>query len=91
MIDILYDIHRLKVCQWAYGWSQDELISEIRKMISNKQWDYFFEQQRKEKESFNNLILEIRNNKFNFDICLKFPKENKHRSYGNKYIKRKFR
>lgn len=91
MIDISYDIHRLQVCQWAYNWSEDELILEMRKMISYKQCDYFFEQQRKEKDSLDNLILEIQNNQFNFDSFLKLPKKDKHRSYGNKYIKRKFR
>lgn len=88
MIYIGDDIYRLKICQWAYGWIDKELIFEINKMIDKKQWDYYFEQKAKEEKALNDLIFEIKNRP-NFDINL--LKEEKHRSYGNKYIKRKFR
>ena len=39
MIDIKDDIERLKICQWAYDWSKEELIYEINKMIDKKQWE----------------------------------------------------
>ncbi len=88
MIYIGDDIHRLKVYQWAYGWSDKVLAIEIQKMIQKKQWDYYFEQKEKEEKVLNDLIFEIKNRP-NFDINL--LKEDKTKSYGNKYIKRKYR
>ena len=88
MIDISYDIHRLEICQWAYGWNDKELIFEINKMIDKKQWDYYFEKKAKEEKVLNDLIFEISNRQI-FDINL--LKEERHRSYGNKYVKRKYR
>lgn len=88
MIDISYDIHRLKVCQWAYGWNDKELIFEINKMIDKKQWDYYFERKAKEEKFLNDLSFEISNRQtFNINLL----KEERHRSYGNKYVKRKYR
>lgn len=88
MIYIGDDIHRLKVCQWAYGWSDKELIFEINKMIDKKQWDYYFEQKEKEEKLLKELRFEI-NSRQTFNINL--LKEDKTKSYGNKYIKRKYR
>ncbi len=89
MIDIAEDIHRLKVCQWAYGWTDDELKFEIKKMITEKQQDYFFENERRTREATENLILELKAQK-TFDMAY-LLKEDKTKSYGNKYIKRKHR
>lgn len=64
MIDISYDIHRLKVCEWAY----------------------YFERKAKEEKVLNDLRFEISNRQtFNINLL----KEERHRSYGNKYVKRK--
>jgi len=89
MIDISEDIHKLIVCQWAYGWSQDELILEINKMIDKKQWEHYFKRKEEEERIVNDLIFEI-NSRQGFDISY-LLKEDKTKSYGNKYIKRKHR
>lgn len=91
MIDIQYifiNIHRLQVCQWAYNWSKEELNYQIRKMIIEKQWDDFFKRKKEEENTIKELIFEI-NNRQKFDISI--LKEEKNKSYGNKYIKRKYR
>ena len=88
MIDIKDDIERLKICQWAYDWSKEELIYEINKMIDKKQWEYYFDRKEKEEKAFNDLVLEIKNRP---SIDTYILKEEKNKSYGNKYIKRKYR
>lgn len=91
MIDVQYvfiNIHRLQVCQWAYGWSNKELNYQIRKMIIEKQWDEYFKQKEEQENTLNQLIFEIKNREeFNVNVL----KEEKTKSYGNKYIKRKYR
>lgn len=91
MIDIQYifiNIYRLQVCQWAYNWSEQELNYQIRKMIIEKQWDDFFKKKQEEENTLKELMFEI-NNRQKFDISI--LKEEKQKSYGNKYIKRKYR
>ena len=88
MIDIFYEIHRLEVCAWAYNWSDKELENKIRSRIIDYQIDNYFKREEERKESLNNLILEI-NNRECFNTYL--LKEEKTKSYGNKYIKRKYR
>lgn len=88
MIDIFYEIHRLEICAWAYGWSDEELKYQIRKMIIEKQWDDYFKQKEEQENTFNQLIFELKNRE-QFDINI--LKEEKAKSYGNKYIKRKHR
>lgn len=89
IINLTIDIHRLKVCQWAYGWTRDELIFEIKKMITEKQWDYFFEQKKRTEEIKQSLMLELQSK--NYIQTFYLLKEDKTKSYGNKYIKRKHR
>lgn len=75
MRDIYYEIYRSEVCAWAYDWSDKELQSKIRR----------------EKEStqiLDDLIFEIKN-RDSFNTCI--IKEEKNKTYGNKYIKRKYR
>ena len=88
MIDIYYEIHRLEVCAWAYGWSDKELANKINSRIFDYQLDNYFKREEERKQSLDNLILEIKN-RDSFNIC--FLKEEKNKSYGNKYIKRKYR
>ena len=88
MIDIFYEIHRLQVCAWAYEWSDKELESKIRSRIIDYQLHNYFKREEERKESLENLINEIKN-RDSFDICI--LKEEKNKTYGNKYIKRKHR
>lgn len=88
MIDIFYEIHRLQVCAWAYDWSDKELESKIRSRIIDYQVDSYFKREEEKKQSLDNLILEIKN-RDSFDIGI--LKEEKNKTYGNKYIKRKYR
>lgn len=88
MIDISDDIHRLQVCKWAYGWNNEELIFEINKMIDKKQREYCFEQKAKDEQILNDLMFEIKNRQ---NLNINILKEEKNKSYGNKYIKRKYR
>lgn len=88
MIDIFYEIHRLQVCAWAYRWSDKELENKIRSRIIDYQVDSYFKREEERKQSLDNLILEIKNRDY-FDICI--LKEEKTKTYGNKYIKRKYR
>ena len=88
MIDIYYEIHRLQVCAWAYSWTDKELENKIRSRIIDYQLENYFKREEERKQRLDNLILEI-NNRQNFDMYL--LKEEKTKSYGNKYIKRKYR
>ena len=87
-MDIYYEIYRLQVCAWAYNWSDKELENKIRSRIIDYQLDNYFKRKEDEKQSLDNLILELSNIEC-FDIPL--IKEEKSKSYGNKYVKRKFR
>ena len=88
MIDIYYEIYRLEVCAWAYDWSDKELQSKIRSRIIDYQFDNYFRKEENIEQSLENLIFEIKN-RDSYDICI--LKEEKNKTYGNKYIKRKYR
>lgn len=88
MIDIYYEIYRLEVCAWAYDWSDKELQSKIRSRIIDYQFDNYFRKEEDIEQSLENLIFEIKN-RDSYDICI--LKEEKNKTYGNKYIKRKYR
>ena len=88
MIDIYYEIYRLEVCAWAYNWSDKELQSKIRSRIIDCQFDNYFRREEESTQILHDLIFEIKNrDSFNIRIF----KEEKNKSYGNKYIKRKHR
>lgn len=88
MIDIYCEIYRLEVCAWAYDWSDKELQSKIRSRIIDYQLDNYFKREKDREQSLENLIFEIKN-RDSYDICI--LKEEKNKTYGNKYIKRKYR
>ena len=87
-MDIYYEIYRLQVCAWAYNWSDKELENKIRSRIIDYQLDNYFKRKEDEKQSLDNLILELKNREC-FDKC--YIKTEQTKSYGNKYVKRKFR
>lgn len=88
MIDIYYEIYRLQVCAWTYNWNNKELENKIRSRIIDYQLNNYFKRKGDEKQSLDDLILDTKNREcFNISLI----KEEKSKSYGNKYVKRKFR
>ena len=88
MIDIYYEIYRLEVCAWAYDWSDKELQSKIRSRIIDYQFNNYFRKEEENTQILDDLIFEIKN-RDSFNTCI--IKEEKNKTYGNKYIKRKYR
>ena len=88
---IIEAIYRLKICAWAYGWDMERLKYEIKSFITDWQWNNFFERKSIEEELIQNLICDL-SKSMEYEKPIPLIEENpKNRSYGNKYIKRKFR
>lgn len=86
-------VERFLICQWAYGWSDLETHNMIKKFFSERSWEQFFERKEEERKTLDNLMFELKNNRF-FDNTWNIVLPNmeyKNRTYGNKYIKRKNR
>jgi hypothetical protein len=54
MIYIDDDVYRLKVCAWAYGWSDDKLWHEIQKMIQKNNGIIVLNKKKKKKKYLKN-------------------------------------
>lgn len=83
------DIYRLKVCQWAYGWSDEELIQKISEFLFRDGVSRIMELDSMMLATRDTLDIAVQD--LELRTLLPLPKEVKHRCYGKKYIKRKHR